>query len=670
MNRNREYRLTLLDIMIMTSTLSLLLPIAILIVSVVIVLSVQSPESISIQVTQRQCCCHFRHSSTDRVIDTTATTSTTKQQQRQQRQHQQQSAPFHLHTSRNQRSPLPLLLSIIPPNAITRTVSMDSTTMFPFPKIPFHTMNRQIQNIIFDRQTKQNTITFHIHCIVLVHGWMGNSKELSYLQSRLIEEAATISSSNNVTTTTTSTNIPICLVYSSIINEGKTNDGIVSGGQRLAYEINQWMKEIREQIVCEQLQLQQQQQESNSIQKYINYNLSLSMIGNSLGGLYARYALRDIQFQFHGTTNSANGMIHDIYPAVFCTTCTPHLGVGATHLFIPNIVPLWIQTIIAKIIGPTGIDLFRVPNRTKHLSSSSSSSSQHPPVTSTTTSTWDDNNSSHDNNEDIIQQMTFRKEYVIPLQNFHRRIALCNTYRTDFQVPCSTAAFLMSSSSSSSASSTNWNQKCEDSNYYHVSKKWYIDALNIKQQYPNSCISLIADTATTYIQTNNNDENAPSTILSNQLPVHPIATSNELAYQLDSLGWMKIFCDVRPYLPFIPTNIIHVVLISTCNFIKYLCSLFLTTKMSPSYEQSNSNTTIPSTTNVVTHGNYSSKDIWKKYIADEDHRNTHKNRWYIPFGHTLVIANAKNEWYSQLNMAGRPTMDHLATILIHEIIQT
>jgi hypothetical protein len=42
--------------------------------------------------------------------------------------------------------------------------------------------------------------------------------------------------------------------------------------------------------------------------------------------------------------------------------------------------------------------------------------------------------------------------------------------------------------------------------------------------------------------------------------------------------------------------------------------------------------------------------------------------WHVPFGHTVLVANAKNEWYAQLNAAGQPIMDALAKVLIQRIL--
>ncbi len=42
---------------------------------------------------------------------------------------------------------------------------------------------------------------------------------------------------------------------------------------------------------------------------------------------------------------------------------------------------------------------------------------------------------------------------------------------------------------------------------------------------------------------------------------------------------------------------------------------------------------------------------------------------HFPMGHTVMIANAKNEKYSQWNRLGRPVMDRLAKDMIKNILE-
>mmetsp|Transcript_6032 Transcript_6032/g.16416 ORF Transcript_6032/g.16416 Transcript_6032/m.16416 type:complete len:144 (+) Transcript_6032:102-533(+) len=42
----------------------------------------------------------------------------------------------------------------------------------------------------------------------------------------------------------------------------------------------------------------------------------------------------------------------------------------------------------------------------------------------------------------------------------------------------------------------------------------------------------------------------------------------------------------------------------------------------------------------------------------------------LPFGHTVLVANSKNEWYREWNRGGRPIMDHVAQTMMRELLST
>jgi hypothetical protein len=111
------------------------------------------------------------------------------------------------------------------------------------------------------------------------------------------------------------------VVYSSTVNEGRTSDGIAAGGSRLATEVTDIIESHR----------------AHSKQ------VTLSFVGNSLGGLYSRYALSEID-------------LSTAEPFVFCTTATPHLGVSQ-HTYVP--LPRWGEWVVAHSMWPTGRDLFQ-----------------------------------------------------------------------------------------------------------------------------------------------------------------------------------------------------------------------------------------------------------------------------------------------------------------------
>ena len=114
------------------------------------------------------------------------------------------------------------------------------------------------------------------HLVVLVHGLSGTAADLGYL-ARQLEADASVS------------------VLASGANEPfpRTLDGVDAGGARVADEVRQVASAYK----------------------------TISFVGNSLGGLYARAALRELR---DGDTFAG------LTPAVFVTTAAPHLGARQT----------------------------------------------------------------------------------------------------------------------------------------------------------------------------------------------------------------------------------------------------------------------------------------------------------------------------------------------------
>lgn len=119
------------------------------------------------------------------------------------------------------------------------------------------------------------------HLLVLVHGLGGSSEDLSFLRWCVRRRAQ-----------------GHMLVHSAQCNDEpmKTFDGIEEGGSRLASEVRD--------LVSQNPSLHE-----------------ISFVGNSLGGIYARYAMGLLYDREHGR-------IAGLTPHTFLTTATPHLGVG------------------------------------------------------------------------------------------------------------------------------------------------------------------------------------------------------------------------------------------------------------------------------------------------------------------------------------------------------
>jgi pimeloyl-ACP methyl ester carboxylesterase len=216
-----------------------------------------------------------------------------------------------------------------------------------------------------------------VHLIVLVHGWMGSAGELGYLHQALEKRAAIVQESHPET---------YYLVHSAQDNDGRTSDGIAAGGSRLAIEVNRIIQDVADQVPKDKRK-----------------GISLSFVGNSMGGLLARYALSEIPSL---QPDSATSESTQVESRVFCTTATPHLGVSQ-HTYLP--LPRSIEYVIANVMQPTGRDLFRYTN--------------------------------------VIENLATNPIFVAPLQRFRKRIAYANAYQTDFQVSTATAAFLSATNS-------------------------------------------------------------------------------------------------------------------------------------------------------------------------------------------------------------------------------
>jgi hypothetical protein len=208
-----------------------------------------------------------------------------------------------------------------------------------------------------------------VHLVILIHGLQGNDMELAYFQESLERQALQQQKSHKQPQQ--------IVVHSAKCNLGRTSDGITKGGDRLVQEVEEQLDLVR----CGN------NGNDNDLPVY------LSFVGNSLGGLYARYAIAHLR------------RTESIVPYIFCTIATPHLGVSNnTYVAIPR----WAEVMVATAFGTTGHELFhRTP---------------------------------------LLHEMGTDVKYLSPLGRFRKRIAVANAFWTDFQVPSPTAAFLSKTS--------------------------------------------------------------------------------------------------------------------------------------------------------------------------------------------------------------------------------
>lgn len=192
---------------------------------------------------------------------------------------------------------------------------------------------------------------------------MGHPEDLTYLQ-----EAITKFGHGRV------------LAYTPRCNAGRTRDGVRAGGERVAEDVRRVV------------------QEHPSLQ-------DVSFVGNSLGGLYSRYAL---SLLWDGKTRTVAGL----RPISFLTIATPHLGV---RRFLALPVPEQLHFTAPLFLGQTGNDLFLRP---PGPAASNDEGSKGP----------------------LLLRMTQEDSFMAPLAAFKHRRAYGNV-KEDLLVPLGTALF-------------------------------------------------------------------------------------------------------------------------------------------------------------------------------------------------------------------------------------
>jgi len=388
------------------------------------------------------------------------------------------------------------------------------------------------------------------HYCFLVHGWLGNNEEMSYAEQAIKNSLVKIAKPDYQ---------PDVLIYKPMSNHGKTNDGIAMGGKRIAEEILEYIRETSK-------------NDNGEVIK------TISFVGNSLGGLYSRFAITELEARTTSPTN--------LHFNVFYTTATPHLGVSShTYIPLPRVIERWL---VAPFMGETGKNLFRTLT-----------------------------------DDDIIHQMSLSSKYLTPLSHFKSRVAYANSFGSDFQVPTPTAAFL------------------------HVDSKTphYV----IDESKKNNEILLSVHTDKTY------DESVD----------HPKKCIDELlqmSRSLDSLGWRKVFVDVRHLSPISHVPIPFSRRDSKGTFEDSLSQRKLSVRSSSSSSVSDFD---------------NSDDEIKDYETAKVMFTSHElaellssgDSISLPVGHTVMIANSKSDFYKKVNAGGKIVMDAFADDFVHELLR-
>lgn len=424
-------------------------------------------------------------------------------------------------------------------------------------------------------ETKSATRSTVLHFCFLVHGFMGNPKEMSY-----IESALTRASTSALIDDGKGRNQKF-FFHSATCNTDNTYDGIANGGTRLADEIKSYIKSSTRTHFMEDRNdqsLSEMGEQSNN--RTIVQNVTISFVGNSLGGLYSRYAIAKLAE--HSNRNDNGFVLYEKNPCqpdqtiviraffnVFATTACPHLGV---HRHTYMVVPRFLETVAANVLSDTGRDLFRLTG--------------------------------------LVREMTLSPQYLDVLRSFRRRTAYANAHNTDFQVPTNTAAFL-----------------CKHSRYPHT----FVEEEN---KDDTTTASWMAGTFyTKKVESDLYEIIHKYSSLEN--PMDKEGTDQlELSVALDSLGWKKVFVDVRDLLPFsIPIPFVkEPKLVDHCRKEKSEGRL----------------------------GTMESRQIIP-FLSSS-------NRISFPYGHTTMVANSKSDFVAWLNSNGRKIMNRFAVELVDDML--
>jgi len=494
------------------------------------------------------------------------------------------------------------------------------------------------------------------------------------------------------------------VVHSVKCNVGRTNDGIRKGGTRLANEIIDF---IRKDAKKSGMKKDDNDHDVTPQAQDVTY----SIVGNSLGGLYARYAISLLPYQLSVNDNNNNNnknMLFNLHPNVFCTTATPHLGVSRqTYFPIPRIA----ETIIGAGMDTTGRDLFRL-NSEKNLANAAAGnivggvvggvrrlSALSPRNAANTISNGfndakdargsdlrkhDDDDDDGNEMECIIRNMCLQEKYLTPLRNFRRRVAYANAYGTDFQVPTETAAFLHPRSGVG----------------HFVVASRYGSSSSIEGEGEGSTMTSAEEEKAAENESGTKEENGGNneelvqqrsspvlrpfivavvrTEKTSQPQSHYGAATDDadelirMSQSLDSLGWTKVFIDVRDRIP-VPGLTRPAWLRPVCGSLDDLIrerTGLQFRSLQPSSSGANGDDQTTSNNGDASKNSSESETSDCILTSQELAQSTNAGDSFdFPLGHTVMIANSKSEGYTRINSQGRPVMDNLAEEMVNDVLE-
>lgn len=498
------------------------------------------------------------------------------------------------------------------------------------------------------------------------------------------------------------------IVHSVTCNEKRTDDGVKAGGERIVDEIISF---VREHMKSDETMSERDKSKNlDNVDDNLGEltDITISIVGNSLGGLYARYAVAElfrrctVPLDCLQKTNVAgcdkpddeNDLVmrldgkYRLHLNVFCTTAAPHLGLSG-HTFVP--LPRSAELGVARALGETGHDLFRLNT--------------------------------------LLHEMAIDPFFLRPLGLFRKRVAYANAYGTDFPVPVSTAAFLSEGSTYPHHFTENMDTDTNEQIGLNGSNKLLDLNGNIKgaanginsSRFPSTqsdnandnTKNLVIATLHTPIKESNKDA-ADHISVSALFDDDDLMDSNgdslnkdsievsrkelaRMSTSLDSLGWKKVFVDVRKEIPRICISKSLLLGRTSKSNLKLAGETATIASKDLSHEhvvatrkdevldtvkidQAELSTIFDSAEPIFggskakclhqlkEQGVVSSRDV-AAAVTTTPLLSTDSNEisFYWPMGHNMIVAFSRSRWSAYMNKAGRPVVDALSRELVDDI---
>ncbi len=204
-------------------------------------------------------------------------------------------------------------------------------------------------------------------------------------------------------------------------------------------------------------------------------------------------------------------------------------------------------------------------------------------------------------------------------------------------------------------------------------------------QVPTSTAAFLDDTSTvphyvldsdTTVKNKNDDDSSSSfvtAVVSTQTDLGIISAEKDwyrgktshliMSNKLDALGWDKVFIDTRDKIP-VPSFSFPSLFGEKKDY-KQVWNDFVDSKRSEYENDSNNNNN--------RNGNNNSED-GARILAIVESKDlfrllTSNDKLQFPGGHAVLVANSKNQGYTEFTSKGRPVMDKLAKDLVRQLLR-